>query len=70
MRPSSLFKEKLHQRYKNNYNFLMKRTEDAYDELKRTKLVGLYGASKEKEVEQVLDNLKSIETKENAAINK
>ena len=48
----------------------MKRTEDAYDELKRTKLVSLYGASKEKEVEQVLDNLKSIETKENVAINK
>ena len=69
MRPSTFFKEKQHQRYKNSFNFLMKRTEDTYDDLKRTKMMSLYGASKEKEVVQILENLKTVESKENTALN-
>ena len=58
IRPSTIFKERLYNRYQKHYNYLVKRNDQDYDELKKLKLLSVYGANKEKEINQMLSNLK------------
>lgn len=61
IKPSTLFKERFNRRFQNRYSYLTKRTEEAYEELKKTKLLSIYGPQKEKEIDQMMDNVKAQE---------
>lgn len=61
IKPSTIFKERLYSRYQQHYSYLVKRNDQDYDELKKLKLTSIYGAKMEKEIDQMLNNIKQQE---------
>lgn len=61
IKPSSIFKNRGYQRFQSRYKYLNKRNEQDYDTLKKVKLFSIFGPEKERDVEQMIDNLKAKE---------
>lgn len=59
IKPSSIFKNRSYQRNNSRFNYVNKRIDEDYEQLKKLKLISLYGSDMQKDVDQVCENLKT-----------